>query len=65
LNNDTLLIDLLIDSNLLTSRADAKRLCDQNAIKIDDEVVNDIFMDIPKGKSFVLKVGKKKFLKVL
>jgi tyrosyl-tRNA synthetase len=36
----------------------------QSAVRIDDEVVEDIQLTLSPGKDRILKVGKRRFLKV-
>ena len=40
-------------------------LVDQGGVSIDGEKVSDANATLPSKKEFVLKVGKRKFLKVL
>lgn len=66
LKSDKLLVDLLAETNLTSSRGEARRLIKQNAVKIDKTIINDInYMLKPNTEEIVLKVGKRRFLKVL
>jgi tyrosyl-tRNA synthetase len=52
-------------AGLAKSRSDARRLLDQNAVEINGKTVND---DLEMGKiddGSVIKVGKRRFLKVV
>ena len=64
LEEDDLLINIIADSGLLNSKSEARRMIKQSAVKIDGETVTDIHHKITKSDSFILKVGKRKFLKV-
>lgn len=58
------ILDLLIESNLVSSKAEARRLVAQNGIKIDGKKItglNDI--EIPKS-GVVLQKGKRHFVKI-
>ncbi len=58
------LADVLAASGVCASKAEAKRLCKQHAVAIDGRREEDFGFVFPPG-SFVLKVGKKRFLKVV
>jgi tyrosyl-tRNA synthetase len=59
----TLLVDVLADSGLCASKGEAKRLIKQNAVSLDGDKAADFAMVVEPG-SFVVKVGKKRFLKL-
>jgi tyrosyl-tRNA synthetase len=58
------MIDLLAETKLAASRSDARRLIDQGGVGIDGERVKDANGPLPEKSPFVLKVGKRKFLRV-
>ncbi len=59
------LISIMVNNNLVASNGDAKRMIKQGAVKLNDEKITDHFLEIhPKSES-VLKVGKRKFLRIL
>ena len=64
LKEDDLLVNIIADSGLLNSKSEARRMIKQSAVKIDGETVTDIHHKITISDSFILKVGKRKFLKV-
>ena len=64
LKQDDLLVNIIADSGLLDSKSEARRMIKQSAVKIDGETVTDIHYKITTSDSFILKVGKRKFLKV-
>ena len=55
-------LDVLVDSGLVKSRSQARRLIDQNAVKLDDQKLDDPFQEFP-GPG-VLQVGKRRFIQV-
>ena len=65
LDKDELLVDIIASNKLVSSKSEARRLIDQGAVKIDDEKCLDRDQIINKGKSIIIKVGKRRFLKVL
>ena len=64
LTEDELLVNIIADSGLLKSRSEARRMIKQSAVKIDGKTVSDIQHKVSSSTSFILKVGKRKFLKV-
>ena len=64
LTEDELLVNIIADSGLLKSRSEARRMIKQSAVKIDGKTVTDIQYKVSLSTSFILKVGKRKFLKV-
>ena len=55
---------LLTDAKLASSKSEARRLIDQGGVSIDDERVVDPNVLLPDKDEFILKVGKRRFLKV-
>jgi tyrosyl-tRNA synthetase len=55
---------LLTEAKLAASKGEARRLIDQGGVSIDDERVTDPNMLLPDKDEFILKVGKRRFLKV-
>ena len=64
LKEDDLLVNIIVDSGLLNSKSEARRMNKQSAVKIKGETVTDIHHKVKTSDSFILKVGKRKFLKV-
>jgi tyrosyl-tRNA synthetase len=58
------IIALLTETKLAVSKGEARRLIDQGGVSIDDERVTDPNMLVPDKDEFILKVGKRRFLKV-
>jgi tyrosyl-tRNA synthetase len=57
------LIKVIVKSGIAKSNKEARRLIEQNAVKIDGEKFNNSVMKNPNN-SFVIQVGKSKFIKV-
>jgi tyrosyl-tRNA synthetase len=62
--NETGVLEVMTNSGMVKSKGEAKRLIAQGGVKLNDEKISDPFYDLPKGEQ-VLKVGKRKFLKVM
>ena len=58
------IIDLLVLSNLVSSKGEARRLIEQGGVSVDESKVTDANMPIP-AKEFVLHKGKKVHLKIV
>lgn len=56
-------IAVLADSGLTASRGEARRLIDQKAFSIDDEICTDPLTPIKKGE-YDIRLGKKRFLRL-
>ena len=66
IDSDVGLLELLTEEGLIASKGEGKRLLSQNAIKINGQVCNDInFVISPSEEELVIKVGKRRFLKVI
>ena len=65
LDEDTLIVDVLALYELVTSKSEARRLVDQGAVKINDRKCIDRDQIIKKDESLVIKVGKRRFLKII
>ena len=61
------LLSLMVSCNLAKSNGEARRLVEQNAVSIDGEKRNNPREEIDLGatKPFVIKVGKRRFAKVV
>ncbi len=58
-------VDLLVASKLVSSKSDAKRLLEQGAVEINGKAISHQLSTISIKNSDILKVGKKKFLKII
>ncbi len=59
------IVGLMMECKLASSRSEARRLIEQGGVSVDGERVTDLNARMPAAKQFILKVGKRKFLKVL
>jgi len=55
------IVDVLVETKLAPSKSEAKRLLEQNGVKIDDEVATE---DSKVKSGNLIQVGKRKFIKV-
>ncbi len=62
----TPVVDILAAAGLTKSKGEARRLIRQGGVRLDDEKIADIdFVFTPDGKEHVLRVGRRRFLRVL
>ena len=65
LDKKDLLVNIIVDSGLLKSKSEARRMIKQSAVRIDGEIIKDIQHSLIPGQERILKVGKRRFLKVI
>ena len=65
LAEEALLVNIIVDAGLLKSKSEARRMIKQSAVRIDGEIIKDIQHSLIPGKERILKVGKRRFLKVI
>jgi tyrosyl-tRNA synthetase len=58
------ILDLLAKTNLVTSKSEARRLVEQGAVEINNEVKSDWRENIETRSGQVIKVGRRKFVKI-
>ena len=56
---------LLLDTGLVKSTSDGRRMVKQNAVSLDGEKVSDVDMNIPARGGVLIKVGKRRFCQVV
>ena len=64
---DIHLIDFLVNQNIFPSRAEAKRTIRQGGVYFNGQRIEDIAIkiDLKKKSELILKIGKKKFYKII
>ena len=58
------LVDILNEQKIVSSKTEGRRMIKQNAVRIDGIICNDIQCQIDSGKEYIIKVGKRRFLKI-
>ena len=64
-NDSILLVNLLKNTNMISSISEGNRLITQGGIKINSEKVEDPKLEVSKGSEGIYQVGKRKFLKII
>ncbi|PIE34189.1 tyrosine--tRNA ligase [candidate division KSB3 bacterium] len=59
------IVKLMVESGTAPSNGEARRLVKQGAVSIDGEKVGDADFEAPLDQAFVLKVGKRRFVKIV
>ena len=60
------LVELLVQTELVTSKAEARRLLEQGGVRVNQEVVKkDVQITHKKNTDLLLQVGKRKFIKLV
>ena len=65
LDGEKLLVDLIAESGILNSKSEARRMITQGAVRLDGALVDDINAMVYSGREQVLKVGKRRFLRIV
>jgi tyrosyl-tRNA synthetase len=62
----TMLFRILVDTKMVASGGEAKRLIAEGAVRVDGEQVRDANLSLPAnaGESVVIQIGRRKFIKV-
>ena len=55
----------MVESGLVTVKGEARRLIRQGGVKLDGKTIHDELLEIEVENERILKVGKRKFLKLL
>jgi len=59
------LCDFLVGENICSSKGEYKRLIEQDAIEVNNKRVKELDSKLEPSKEYCIKVGKKRFLKVI
>ena len=59
------LIGIMVKNGMVASNGEGKRMISQGGVRLDKEKVDDIHTTIEPGENMVLKVGKRKFLRII
>ena len=63
--SEMLIVDILYSSEIVKSKSEARRLISQGAVSIDGEKIIDVSYMLSKKTGSVIKIGKRRFLKIL
>ncbi len=63
-SQEILVVDLISQLQLVSSKSDAKRMIQQNAVTINDQKIDQVDKLLKCSGSYLIKVGKRRFKKV-
>ncbi|HET6465695.1 MAG TPA: tyrosine--tRNA ligase [Nitrospiria bacterium] len=58
------IVHVLLEANLVKSKSEARRLIQQGAVDIDGQRITEVDHTLARGKTYHIKVGKKRFVSV-
>lgn len=58
------LVDLLVQTKLVVSKSEGRRMIEQGGVKVNQEKVSEKPIEIGKKNNLTLQVGKRKFVKI-
>ena len=58
-------VALMVRTGLVSSNSEARRLIEQGGVRLDDQRVEDPTEEIAPSDGMVLRVGKRRFARVL
>ncbi|MFB0517553.1 MAG: tyrosine--tRNA ligase [Candidatus Neomarinimicrobiota bacterium] len=61
---ESFLVQILTEAAVTGSNSEGRRLIDQGAVQVDGEVIGDMNFLVQQGKTYIVKVGKRRFLKI-
>ncbi len=59
------ILDLLVRTNIVPSKSEARRQVEQKAVRVDDVVIEDINASIALHDGLVIQKGKRSFVKII
>lgn len=65
LSDSEKLVSIMMGNKMVPSNGEARRMISQGGVRINKEKVGDIHLMIKPGEELVIKVGKRKFLRII
>jgi tyrosyl-tRNA synthetase len=59
------ILDLLVETKLVTSKTNARQMIDQKAVRVDGELITNIEQEIELENGMILQKGKRGFVKII
>ena len=59
------LVKLMLTSGTVTSSSEARRMIQQGAVEVNEQPIKDIHAEFSSDGEYILRVGKKRFVKVV
>lgn len=64
IENKEMVVNVIFKSGILKSKGEVRRMIKQNAVKINDKLITNINEKIEPRKKYIIKVGKRRFLRI-
>ncbi len=64
-SEEAFLVQVLKEAGLVATNGEGRRLISQGAVRLDDEVIGDPNFTIQRGTTGIVKVGKRRFLRIV
>ncbi len=64
LASDANIIDVLVNFKLVSSKTEARKMLEQNAVTVNDEKIKDQNFIFKSGEKYLVQVGKRRFLEI-
>ncbi len=59
------IVDLLVKLGMQSSKGEARRMIQNGGVRINEEKIEDVQLQIDMKEDFIIQVGKRKFMKVI
>lgn len=59
------IVDLLVELNMLSSKGEARRMVQNGGVKLNEEKVEDVQLQVEIEDGMIIQVGKRKFIKLI
>ncbi len=64
IETEEMLVNVIFKAGLLKSKGEVRRMIKQNAVKINNELITNINETVMPRKEYIIKVGKRRFLRI-
>lgn len=64
IETEEMLVNVIFKAGLLKSKGEVRRMIKQNAVKINNELITNINQTLMPRKEYIIKVGKRRFLRI-
>lgn len=64
IEKDMNIIEVITKFNLVSSNSEARRMIDQQAVRVNDAKIDNYDFQIKKGNGYMIQVGKRRFLNI-
>ncbi|MCH8838953.1 MAG: tyrosine--tRNA ligase [Candidatus Marinimicrobia bacterium] len=62
---ESFLVQVLAEAKVTGSNGEGRRLISQGAVRVNDEVISDPNFTVQGGQTYIIKAGKRRFLKIV